>query len=102
MREIVHLQAGQCGNQIGSKFWEVSLFICVDGARSVSALFDESKTVHVDVYYGWWIILLCYLTMGNSIVLLNVVVSVLVVFFVSGVCMVSLFIVGISGIGIKL
>jgi hypothetical protein len=20
-REIVHLQAGQCGNQIGSKFW---------------------------------------------------------------------------------
>jgi len=23
MREIVHLQTGQCGNQIGSKFWEV-------------------------------------------------------------------------------
>lgn len=23
MREILHLQAGQCGNQIGSKFWEV-------------------------------------------------------------------------------
>ncbi|CAD5120732.1 DgyrCDS9293 [Dimorphilus gyrociliatus] len=23
MREIIHLQAGQCGNQIGSKFWEV-------------------------------------------------------------------------------
>ena len=23
MREIVHLQAGQCGNQIGQKFWEV-------------------------------------------------------------------------------
>ena len=23
MREIVCLQAGQCGNQIGSKFWEV-------------------------------------------------------------------------------
>jgi tubulin beta len=23
MREIVHLQAGQCGNQIGGKFWEV-------------------------------------------------------------------------------
>ena len=22
-REIVHLQAGQCGNQIGSKFWEI-------------------------------------------------------------------------------
>merc|ERR1711964_504513 len=23
MREIVHLQAGQCGNQIGAKFWEM-------------------------------------------------------------------------------
>ncbi|WFC99010.1 Tubulin beta chain (Beta tubulin) [Malassezia yamatoensis] len=23
MREIVHLQTGQCGNQVGSKFWEV-------------------------------------------------------------------------------
>mmetsp|Transcript_19211 Transcript_19211/g.27357 ORF Transcript_19211/g.27357 Transcript_19211/m.27357 type:complete len:447 (+) Transcript_19211:146-1486(+) len=23
MREIVHIQAGQCGNQIGSKFWEM-------------------------------------------------------------------------------
>lgn len=23
MREIVHVQAGQCGNQIGSQFWEV-------------------------------------------------------------------------------
>jgi len=23
MREIVHLQVGQCGNQVGSKFWEV-------------------------------------------------------------------------------
>ena len=23
MREIVHIQAGQAGNQVGSKFWEV-------------------------------------------------------------------------------
>ena len=23
MREILHLQAGQCGNQIGTKFWEI-------------------------------------------------------------------------------
>ena len=23
MREIVHLQAGQCGNQIGAKFWDI-------------------------------------------------------------------------------
>ena len=26
MREIVHIQGGQCGNQIGAKFWEVRLF----------------------------------------------------------------------------
>jgi hypothetical protein len=25
MREIVHIQGGQCGNQIGAKFWEVSI-----------------------------------------------------------------------------
>ena len=23
MRELVHIQGGQCGNQIGAKFWEV-------------------------------------------------------------------------------
>ena len=23
MREIVHIQGGQCGNQIGAKFWKV-------------------------------------------------------------------------------
>jgi tubulin beta len=23
MREIVHIQGGQCGNQIGAKFWEI-------------------------------------------------------------------------------
>jgi hypothetical protein len=27
MREIVHIQGGQCGNQIGAKFWEVRFFI---------------------------------------------------------------------------
>ena len=28
MREIVHLQTGQCGNQIGTKFWEVCQELC--------------------------------------------------------------------------
>ena len=27
MREIVHVQAGQCGNQIGAKFWEVIRYV---------------------------------------------------------------------------
>ncbi len=33
MREIVHLQAGQCGNQIGSKFWEVRVIVCLSDCR---------------------------------------------------------------------
>ena len=28
MREIVHIQGGQCGNQIGAKFWEVGPTEC--------------------------------------------------------------------------
>ena len=31
MRELVHIQGGQCGNQIGAKFWE---------ARSMDCLLD--------------------------------------------------------------
>ena len=27
MREIVHVQAGQCGNQIGAKFWEIIRYV---------------------------------------------------------------------------
>jgi len=23
MREIIHIQAGQCGNQIGNAFWDI-------------------------------------------------------------------------------
>lgn len=30
MREIVHIQGGQCGNQVGSKFWEVRVSEDVD------------------------------------------------------------------------
>ena len=36
MREIVHIQGGQCGNQIGAKFWEVS---CLSGP-GVAILFS--------------------------------------------------------------
>jgi hypothetical protein len=31
MREIISVQAGQCGNQIGSKFWET-----IVGEHSIS------------------------------------------------------------------
>jgi hypothetical protein len=32
MREIVHVQAGQCGNQIGAKFWEVRYVLSLEVA----------------------------------------------------------------------
>ena len=48
MRELVHIQGGQCGNQIGAKFWEARWWIfencakqrrCEDGLRHPVWLF---------------------------------------------------------------
>jgi len=51
MREIVHIQAGQCGNQIGSKFWEtISKEHGIDesGAYTGTSSLQRDR---VDVYY---------------------------------------------------
>ncbi|KAL9443884.1 hypothetical protein AB3S75_017125 [Citrus x aurantiifolia] len=40
MREILHIQGGQCGNQIGSKFWEV---VCDE---------QDLQLERVNVYYN--------------------------------------------------
>ena len=45
MREIVHIQAGQAGNQVGSKFWEV---ISQEHAISPDGKFVEPGRVFVD------------------------------------------------------
>ena len=37
MREIVHIQGGQCGNQIGAKFWEVISDEHGIGVRAISS-----------------------------------------------------------------
>ena len=42
MREIVHLQAGQAGNQIGSKFWET---IASEHEISANGVFDENNEI---------------------------------------------------------
>lgn len=52
MREIVHLQAGQCGNQIGAKFWEV-----ISGEHGVDPNGNWEGTSdlqldRIDVYYN--------------------------------------------------
>ncbi|XP_023241628.1 tubulin beta-4 chain-like [Centruroides sculpturatus] len=52
MREIVHLQAGQCGNQIGAKFWEV--ISDEHGIDSTGAYHGESdlQLERINVYYN--------------------------------------------------
>ncbi|OAG29999.1 tubulin beta [Nematocida displodere] len=52
MREIVHLQTGQCGNQIGSKFWEV---ISEEHGINEEGLYEGSGQHQLDkvsVYYN--------------------------------------------------
>ena len=52
MREIVHLQAGQCGNQIGQKFWEVisdEHGICGDGGYQGDM---HQQLERINVYYN--------------------------------------------------
>lgn len=55
MREILHIQGGQCGNQIGSKFWEV---ICdehgVDptGRYKGDAGESDLQLERINVYYN--------------------------------------------------
>eukprot|EP00216_Chloropicon_sp_CCMP2111_P003221 CAMPEP_0198242492 /NCGR_PEP_ID=MMETSP1446-20131203/16966_1 /TAXON_ID=1461542 ORGANISM="Unidentified sp, Strain CCMP2111" /NCGR_SAMPLE_ID=MMETSP1446 /ASSEMBLY_ACC=CAM_ASM_001112 /LENGTH=449 /DNA_ID=CAMNT_0043925993 /DNA_START=46 /DNA_END=1395 /DNA_ORIENTATION=+ len=59
MREIVHVQAGQAGNQIGSKFWEV---ISSEHEIGPNGTFDQAKVPdqkradmllqNIDVYFS--------------------------------------------------
>merc|ERR1712115_98068 len=52
MREIVHLQAGQCGNQIGAKFWEIiSDEHGIDPAGAYSGTSDLQME-RIEVYYN--------------------------------------------------
>lgn len=52
MREIVHLQAGQCGNQIGAKFWEVRNDRPTDaiGGEPPAQIFGQTAFARLD--YG--------------------------------------------------
>ncbi|KAI1292786.1 Tubulin beta-2 chain [Halotydeus destructor] len=53
MREIVHVQAGQCGNQIGTKFWEV---ICAEHAIEPNGQYSGGNADHlldkISVYFN--------------------------------------------------
>jgi tubulin beta len=52
MREILHIQGGQCGNQIGSKFWEV---VCDEHGIDPTGRYMGTSDVQlerVNVYYN--------------------------------------------------
>jgi len=52
MREIVHVQAGQCGNQIGTKFWEV---LCDEHGIDAEGTYKGDSDVQlerINVYYN--------------------------------------------------
>ena len=52
MREIVHIQAGQCGNQIGAKFWEV---ICDEHGVDPTGTYhgdSDLQLERINVYYN--------------------------------------------------
>ncbi|XP_037941049.1 tubulin beta-4B chain-like, partial [Teleopsis dalmanni] len=52
MREIVHLQCGQCGNQIGAKFWEViSDEHCID-CKGCYYGDSDLQLERINVYYN--------------------------------------------------
>ena len=51
MREIIHLQSGQCGNQIGAKFWEtISEEHGIDESGAYTGK-DDIQLEKIDVYY---------------------------------------------------
>merc|ERR1711935_925484 len=52
MREIVHVQAGQCGNQIGAKFWEI---ISDEHGISANGNYEGTSDLQlerINVYYN--------------------------------------------------
>ena len=48
MRELVHVQGGQCGNQIGAKFWEV--IADEHGIDPTGPGFQRLKTFYYDAW----------------------------------------------------
>ncbi|AQK63998.1 Tubulin beta-4 chain [Zea mays] len=54
MREILHIQGGQCGNQIGAKFWEVICGEhCVDSTGRYSGTSSQQLELErINVYYN--------------------------------------------------
>ena len=52
MREIVHIQAGQCGNQIGTKFWETITHEHGIGPKGDYQGDNEQQLERINVYFN--------------------------------------------------
>ncbi|PVU98103.1 hypothetical protein BB561_000118 [Smittium simulii] len=52
MREIIHVQTGQCGNQIGTKFWETISEEHKLNNQGVYTGDNEQELERIDVYYN--------------------------------------------------
>jgi len=52
MREIVHIQTGQCGNQIGNKFWEVILGEHGIDQSGIYSGTDDQLIERISVYFN--------------------------------------------------
>lgn len=49
MRQLLLMQAGQCGNQIRAKFWEV---ISDEHGSHPPGTYDDLQLDHISVYYN--------------------------------------------------
>ena len=50
-REIVHIQAGQCGNQIGAKFWEI---ISDEHGVGPDGIYSGDNDLQQVLEFGFW------------------------------------------------
>ncbi|KAJ6865181.1 hypothetical protein NC651_035676 [Populus alba x Populus x berolinensis] len=51
MREILHIQGGQCGNQIGAKFWEV---VCAEHGIDATGKYNGDSELQLERIYVYY------------------------------------------------
>lgn len=65
MREILHVQVGQCGNQMGTKFWEgisKEHDVAPDGQVTATEIISNLDVYYAEASSGTW--RLCLRRMG--------------------------------------
>ena len=70
MREIVHLQAGQCGNQIGAKVKMINVLPCSLGKNSFFFFFSPFEFFAYFIDLGGFTILHVFHIVASSLMIL--------------------------------